>query len=63
MNFCNEDKKFYNFKLYWRLASGLTGCASISTLDSLVGIFLGIMISVVGLNICAQLEYLKSINP
>ena len=53
MNFCNEEKKFYNFRLYWSLASGVTGCASISTLDSLVGIFLGIMISVVGLNICA----------
>ena len=43
----------YNSKLYWFLASAITGCISICALASLAGIPVGITSSVIGLKICA----------
>ena len=46
----------YNTKLYWTLsllASSITGCISISTFASLLGIPIGTTSSAIGLNISA----------
>ena len=52
----------YNSKLYWILsilASTITGCVSIYTFASLVGIPIGITSSAIGLKKCAITEGIK----
>ena len=44
------------------LASTITGCVSISAFASLACVPVGIMNSAVGINICAIIKELKSIN-
>ena len=52
----SRKKSLYNSKLYWTLsiwATAITGCISISTFASLIGIHIGIVGSAIGLKICA----------
>ena len=41
------------------LASVVTGCVSISALDSLIGVYIGITSSSIGLEICARTAGIK----
>ena len=52
----------YNSKLYWTLsylASTITGCISFFDFASLLGIFIGITSSAIGLELCARAAGIK----
>ena len=48
-----EQNELMSIEHFLILASTVTGCISISAFSSLLGIFIGIMSSAIGLNICA----------